>query len=51
MIMETIHVQFDELKAMASEQSSLGLEAQLLTSGQISSELVPNLAPSSSSKP
>ncbi|GKE06476.1 retrovirus-related pol polyprotein from transposon TNT 1-94 [Tanacetum coccineum] len=51
LIMETIHVQFDELTAMASEQFSLGPERQLLTSRQISSGLMPNHAPSTSSNP
>ncbi|GJZ04481.1 hypothetical protein Tco_0537756 [Tanacetum coccineum] len=35
MIMETIHVQFDELTQMASEQFSSGPELQPLTSGHI----------------
>ncbi|GJR44973.1 putative ribonuclease H-like domain-containing protein [Tanacetum coccineum] len=38
-IMEMIHVQFDELTQMASEQFSLGPELQPLTSRQISSGL------------
>ncbi|GKD25806.1 retrovirus-related pol polyprotein from transposon TNT 1-94 [Tanacetum coccineum] len=42
LIMETIHVKFDELIAMAFEQFSSGPVPQLLTSGQISSGLVPN---------
>ncbi|GKA78825.1 retrovirus-related pol polyprotein from transposon TNT 1-94 [Tanacetum coccineum] len=41
-IMEKIHVEFDELIAMASEQFSLGPEPQLFTPGYISSGLVPN---------
>ncbi|GJS29825.1 putative ribonuclease H-like domain-containing protein [Tanacetum coccineum] len=48
MIMEIIHVQFDELTHMASKQHSLGPELQSLTSGQISLGLVPNNAPSTS---
>nr|GEZ31083.1 retrovirus-related Pol polyprotein from transposon TNT 1-94 [Tanacetum cinerariifolium] len=39
---ETIHVDFDELTAMASEQFSSGPEPQLLTPGTLSSGLVPN---------
>nr|GEZ65021.1 retrovirus-related Pol polyprotein from transposon TNT 1-94 [Tanacetum cinerariifolium]GFA13898.1 retrovirus-related Pol polyprotein from transposon TNT 1-94 [Tanacetum cinerariifolium] len=46
MIIETIHVDFDELTAMASEQFSSGPGPKLLTPGTISSGLVPN-APSS----
>nr|GEZ24874.1 retrovirus-related Pol polyprotein from transposon TNT 1-94 [Tanacetum cinerariifolium] len=46
MIIETIHVDFDELTAMASEQFSSGPGPKLLTLGTISSGLVPN-APSS----
>ncbi|GJX22678.1 retrovirus-related pol polyprotein from transposon TNT 1-94 [Tanacetum coccineum] len=42
MIMETIHVTFDELIAMASEQLSLGPTPQLLTPGITSSGLGPN---------
>ncbi|GJZ78059.1 hypothetical protein Tco_0642731 [Tanacetum coccineum] len=48
LIMETIHVEFDELTPMASEQFCSGLELQLLTPGSISSGLVQN---PSSSKP
>ncbi|GJU57653.1 hypothetical protein Tco_1235419 [Tanacetum coccineum] len=45
-IMETIHVQFDELtEHMAPVQSSLGPAPNLLTLGPISSRLVPNPAP------
>ncbi|GJV34887.1 retrovirus-related pol polyprotein from transposon TNT 1-94 [Tanacetum coccineum] len=45
-IMETIHVQFDELtEQMAPVQSSPGLAPNLLTPGPISSRLVPNPAP------
>ncbi|GJZ49222.1 hypothetical protein Tco_0603412 [Tanacetum coccineum] len=40
--METIHVEFDELKEMASEQFSSGPNSQLLTSGLIRLGLVPN---------
>nr|GFB09327.1 hypothetical protein [Tanacetum cinerariifolium] len=39
-IVETIHVDFDELKAMASEQSSLGPALNDMTPGTISSGLV-----------
>ncbi|GKE00306.1 retrovirus-related pol polyprotein from transposon TNT 1-94 [Tanacetum coccineum] len=42
LIMETIHVEFDELTAMASKQFGSGPVPQLLTSGHISSRLVPN---------
>nr|GFA14793.1 hypothetical protein [Tanacetum cinerariifolium] len=42
LIIETIHVDFDELIAMASEQISLGPWPQLLTHGTISFALVPN---------
>ncbi|GKD39961.1 retrovirus-related pol polyprotein from transposon TNT 1-94, partial [Tanacetum coccineum] len=46
-IMETIHVQFDELtEQMAPVQSSPGPAPNLLTPGPISSGLVPNPAPS-----
>ncbi|GJW73831.1 hypothetical protein Tco_0133201 [Tanacetum coccineum] len=40
--METIHVTFDELTAMASEQFSSGPAPQLMTLGTLSSGLVPN---------
>ncbi|GKF30110.1 retrovirus-related pol polyprotein from transposon TNT 1-94, partial [Tanacetum coccineum] len=40
-IMETIHVDFDELTAMASEQSSLGPALNEITPGILSSGLVP----------
>ncbi|GJY53966.1 retrovirus-related pol polyprotein from transposon TNT 1-94 [Tanacetum coccineum] len=43
--METIHVTFDELTAMASEQFSSGLRLQLMTPVTSSSGLVPNPAP------
>ncbi|GJT07709.1 retrovirus-related pol polyprotein from transposon TNT 1-94, partial [Tanacetum coccineum] len=44
--METIHVQFDELsKPMAPRQLSTGPAPTFLTSGQISSGLVPNSVP------
>ncbi|GJQ88875.1 retrovirus-related pol polyprotein from transposon TNT 1-94 [Tanacetum coccineum] len=42
LIIETIHVDFDELTTMASEQFSLGPELKILTPGTISSGLVPN---------
>ncbi|GKB63944.1 integrase, catalytic region, zinc finger, CCHC-type containing protein [Tanacetum coccineum] len=44
-IMETIHVTFDELTAMASEQFGSGLELQVLTLATSSSGLVPNIIP------
>ncbi|GJR67703.1 retrovirus-related pol polyprotein from transposon TNT 1-94 [Tanacetum coccineum] len=44
-IMETIHVTFDELTAMASEQFSLGPGLQLMTPATTSSGLVPNPIP------
>ncbi|GJY20136.1 hypothetical protein Tco_0392702 [Tanacetum coccineum] len=40
--METIHVEFDELTAMASEQFGSGPELQLMTPGTISSGLLQN---------
>ncbi|GKA90234.1 putative ribonuclease H-like domain-containing protein, partial [Tanacetum coccineum] len=40
-IMETIHVDFDELTAMASEQSSSGPALHEMTPGTLSSGLVP----------
>ncbi|GJY10810.1 retrovirus-related pol polyprotein from transposon TNT 1-94 [Tanacetum coccineum] len=43
MIIETIHVDFDELTAMASEQFSSGPGPKILTPGTISSGLVPNI--------
>ncbi|GJX55966.1 retrovirus-related pol polyprotein from transposon TNT 1-94 [Tanacetum coccineum] len=43
MIIETIHVDFDELTAMASKQFSSGPGPKLLTPGTISSGLVPNI--------
>ncbi|GKB54876.1 retrovirus-related pol polyprotein from transposon TNT 1-94 [Tanacetum coccineum] len=43
MIIETIHVDFDELTAMASEQFSSGPGPKLLTPGTISSGLVQNI--------
>nr|GEZ63118.1 hypothetical protein [Tanacetum cinerariifolium] len=43
MIIKTIHVDFDDLKAMAPEQFSLGPEPKLLTPGTISSGLMPNI--------
>ncbi|GKC71153.1 putative ribonuclease H-like domain-containing protein [Tanacetum coccineum] len=42
LIMETIHVEFDELTAMASEQFGSGPELQLMTPGSISSGLMQN---------
>ncbi|GKC96828.1 retrovirus-related pol polyprotein from transposon TNT 1-94 [Tanacetum coccineum] len=41
-IMETIHVTFDDLTTMASEQFSSGPTPQLMTLGTLSSGLVPN---------
>ncbi|GJW39478.1 retrovirus-related pol polyprotein from transposon TNT 1-94 [Tanacetum coccineum] len=41
--METIHVEFDELKVMAFEQFGSGPELQLMTTRKISSRLVQNL--------
>ncbi|GKA50441.1 retrovirus-related pol polyprotein from transposon TNT 1-94 [Tanacetum coccineum] len=43
MFIETIHVDFDELTAMASKQFSSGPEPKLLTPRTISSGLVPNI--------
>ncbi|GJU05877.1 putative ribonuclease H-like domain-containing protein [Tanacetum coccineum] len=43
MIMKTIHVEFDVLTAMASEQFGSGPTLQLMTNGTISSGLVQNL--------
>ncbi|GJW70674.1 retrovirus-related pol polyprotein from transposon TNT 1-94, partial [Tanacetum coccineum] len=43
MIIETIHVDFDELTAMVSEQFSSGPVPKLLTPGTISSGFVPNI--------
>ncbi|GJY24649.1 hypothetical protein Tco_0398307 [Tanacetum coccineum] len=43
--METIHVTFDELTTMASEQFILGLGLQLMTPATSSSRLVPNPVP------
>ncbi|GKA98259.1 integrase, catalytic region, zinc finger, CCHC-type containing protein [Tanacetum coccineum] len=45
-IIKTIHVDFDELTAMASEQSSSGPALHELTPATISSGLVPNPPPS-----
>ncbi|GKD04940.1 hypothetical protein Tco_1179914 [Tanacetum coccineum] len=42
MIIETIHEDFDELTAMASEQFSSGPRPQQMTLGTLSSGLVPN---------
>ncbi|GJY15423.1 retrovirus-related pol polyprotein from transposon TNT 1-94 [Tanacetum coccineum] len=44
-IIETIHVDFDELTAMASEHSSLGPTLHEMTTATISSGLVPNPPP------
>ncbi|GJT61448.1 retrovirus-related pol polyprotein from transposon TNT 1-94 [Tanacetum coccineum] len=44
-IMETIHVMFDELTTMASEQFGLGPELQVMTPATSSSGLVPNIIP------
>ncbi|GJU23396.1 retrovirus-related pol polyprotein from transposon TNT 1-94 [Tanacetum coccineum] len=45
-IIKTIHVDFDELTAMASEHSSLELALHEMTPATISSGLVPNTPPS-----
>ncbi|GKB48568.1 retrovirus-related pol polyprotein from transposon TNT 1-94, partial [Tanacetum coccineum] len=45
-IVETIHVDFNELTAMASEHSSSGLALHEMTPATISSRLVPNHTPS-----
>nr|GEW23829.1 copia protein [Tanacetum cinerariifolium] len=50
-IIETIHVDFDELTAMASEQSSSGPELYEMTSATISSGLVPKPTSSTSFLP
>ncbi|GJX74070.1 retrovirus-related pol polyprotein from transposon TNT 1-94 [Tanacetum coccineum] len=42
LIIETIHVDFDKLTVMASEQFSSGIRPQLMTPRTISSGLVPN---------
>ncbi|GJS72889.1 retrovirus-related pol polyprotein from transposon TNT 1-94 [Tanacetum coccineum] len=44
-IIETIHVTFDELTTMASEQFDSGPRLQVLTSATSSSGLVPNIIP------
>ncbi|GKE84100.1 integrase, catalytic region, zinc finger, CCHC-type containing protein [Tanacetum coccineum] len=44
-IMETIHVTFDELKAIASEQFGSGLKLQVMSPATSSSRLVPNHIP------
>ncbi|GKB59060.1 retrovirus-related pol polyprotein from transposon TNT 1-94 [Tanacetum coccineum] len=44
-IMETIHVTFDELTSMASDQFSSGPRLQVLTPATSSSGLVPNIIP------
>ncbi|GJZ20814.1 retrovirus-related pol polyprotein from transposon TNT 1-94 [Tanacetum coccineum] len=50
-IIETIHVDFDELTAMASEQSSLEPALHEMTPAIISSGLVPNPPPSTPTFP
>nr|GFA19481.1 retrovirus-related Pol polyprotein from transposon TNT 1-94 [Tanacetum cinerariifolium] len=50
-IMETIHVDFDELTAMASEQRSSGPTLNEMTPGTISSGLVRTSSPSTSYVP
>ncbi|GKD26370.1 retrovirus-related pol polyprotein from transposon TNT 1-94, partial [Tanacetum coccineum] len=45
-IIETIHVDFDELTAMASKHSNSGPALHEMTAATISSELVPNPHPS-----
>ncbi|GKD28658.1 hypothetical protein Tco_1239436, partial [Tanacetum coccineum] len=45
LIMETIHVTFDELTTMASEQFSSGPAPQVMTPGTLCSGLVPNPTP------
>ncbi|GJX71576.1 retrovirus-related pol polyprotein from transposon TNT 1-94 [Tanacetum coccineum] len=50
-IMETIHVTFDELTIMASEQFSLGTRHQIMTPATSSSGLVPNPVPQQPSNP
>nr|GEW94690.1 uncharacterized mitochondrial protein AtMg00810-like [Tanacetum cinerariifolium] len=51
MIIETIHVDFDELTAMASEQFSSGPRPKLLTPGTINSRLMPNFPSSTPVNP
>ncbi|GJZ91041.1 hypothetical protein Tco_0662968 [Tanacetum coccineum] len=51
LIIETIHVDFDELTTMASEQFSLGPRHKLLTPETISSGLVQNIPSSTSYVP
>ncbi|GJQ95153.1 retrovirus-related pol polyprotein from transposon TNT 1-94 [Tanacetum coccineum] len=51
LIIETIHVDFDELIAMASEQFSSGPGPQLLTPETLNSGLVPNPPPPTPSVP
>ncbi|GKA56630.1 retrovirus-related pol polyprotein from transposon TNT 1-94 [Tanacetum coccineum] len=50
-IIETIHVDFDELTAMASEQLGSGLGLQLMTPATSSSRLVPQPIPQQSCIP
>ncbi|GKF24633.1 retrovirus-related pol polyprotein from transposon TNT 1-94, partial [Tanacetum coccineum] len=45
LIMETIHVTFDELTTMASEQFNSGPGPQVMTPGTLCLGLVPNLIP------
>nr|GFB37301.1 retrovirus-related Pol polyprotein from transposon TNT 1-94 [Tanacetum cinerariifolium] len=50
-IVETIHVDFDELMAMASEQRSSGPALHEMTPGIVSSGVVPTTSPSTSYVP
>nr|GFA16554.1 retrovirus-related Pol polyprotein from transposon TNT 1-94 [Tanacetum cinerariifolium] len=50
-IVETIHVDFDELATMASEQHSSGPALNKMTPGTISSGIVPTTSPSTSYVP
>nr|GFB96758.1 putative ribonuclease H-like domain-containing protein [Tanacetum cinerariifolium] len=50
-IVETIHIDFDELTAMASEHSSSGPALNEMTPGTISSGVVPTSSPSTSYVP
>nr|GFC77501.1 retrovirus-related Pol polyprotein from transposon TNT 1-94 [Tanacetum cinerariifolium] len=50
-IVETIHIDFDELTIMASEQRSSGPALNEMTPGTISSGLVPTTSPSTSYVP
>ncbi|GJX46337.1 retrovirus-related pol polyprotein from transposon TNT 1-94 [Tanacetum coccineum] len=51
MVIETIHVDFDELTKIASEQFSLGPRPKILTPGTISSGLVQNITSSTPNVP